>query len=268
MPRSNRPPSYRLHRARNCAVVILHGQNHYLGPYGSPESHEKYARLIAEWHAGGNRDGQPVAATVFNETISVSELILAYWRFAKSHYQRAGKPTGTLVGIRVAVRPLHRLYGSTSAGDFGPKKLKAVRRHMVDLGLSRSVINSRIGRIKRMFKWAVAEELVAPSVHHGLQAVAGLTFGRTTARETEPVRPVPDLYVAAILPFVTPIVAAMVRLQRLTGMRSGELVIMRPCDIDISGDIWVYEPSDHKGRWRGHPKQIPLARIIQVAGNS
>ena len=32
------PPSYRLHKARNCAVVTLGGRNYYLGPYGSPES--------------------------------------------------------------------------------------------------------------------------------------------------------------------------------------------------------------------------------------
>jgi hypothetical protein len=51
MPRTNRPPSYRLHKARNLAVVTIDGRNHYLGPYGSPESHEKYARLIAEWRA-------------------------------------------------------------------------------------------------------------------------------------------------------------------------------------------------------------------------
>jgi hypothetical protein len=41
-------------------------------------------------------------------------------------------------------------------------------------------------------------------------------------------------------------------------MRAGEMVVMRPADIDTSGEIWVYEPSDHKNRWRGHRKQIPL----------
>ena len=73
---------------------------------------------------------------------------------------------------------------------------------------SRGVINHRVGRIKRVFKWAVAEEIVPPSVFHGLQAVSGLCYRRTGADQTEPVRPVPDLYVAAILPFVTPQVGA------------------------------------------------------------
>ena len=85
----------------------------------------------------------------------------------------------------------------------------------------------------------------------------------TKARETEPVRPVPDLHVAIVLPFVSPVVAAMVKLQRLSGMRAGEIVLMRPCDIDTSGDIWIYEPSDHKGRWRGHRKQVPLGPEAQ-----
>jgi hypothetical protein len=40
------PPAYRPHTARNCAVVTIHGKNHYLAPYGSAASHEKYARLI------------------------------------------------------------------------------------------------------------------------------------------------------------------------------------------------------------------------------
>ena len=48
MPRKHAPPAYRRHKARNCAVVTIHGRNHYLGPYGSKESRERYARLIAE----------------------------------------------------------------------------------------------------------------------------------------------------------------------------------------------------------------------------
>ena len=52
---------------------------------------------------------------------SINDLILAYWQFAKSHYVKDGKPTDTLTGIRVALRPLRQLYGSTPAGDFGPK---------------------------------------------------------------------------------------------------------------------------------------------------
>ena len=42
------PPAYRLHKSSGRARVIVAGRQIYLGPYGSPESREKYARLIAE----------------------------------------------------------------------------------------------------------------------------------------------------------------------------------------------------------------------------
>jgi integrase len=39
----------------------------------------------------------------------------------------------------------------------------------------------------------------------------------------------------------------MVAVQRLTGMRPGEVVIMRPCDIDRqSSRTWIYRPESHK----------------------
>jgi hypothetical protein len=53
MPRKARQPSYRHHKARNLAVVTIGGKNHYLGPWQSPESHERYAALIAEWKRNG-----------------------------------------------------------------------------------------------------------------------------------------------------------------------------------------------------------------------
>jgi hypothetical protein len=48
MPRPQIQPSYRFHKARNCDIVTIDGRNHYLETYDSPESHEAYARLIAD----------------------------------------------------------------------------------------------------------------------------------------------------------------------------------------------------------------------------
>ncbi len=165
--------------------------------------------------------------------------------------------------MREALLPLRQLYGSTPAREFGPKSLIAVRQHMIDAELSRGVVNHRISRIKRAIKWAVAEEIIPPSVHHGLQAVTGLRNGRTEARETEPIKPVPDAHVDTLLPFLPPQIVAMIQLQRLTGMRPGEVVRMRPGDIDRSGEVWIYEREEHKNRWRGHRRRIPLGPRAQ-----
>jgi integrase len=107
-----------------------------------------------------------------------------------------------------------------------------------------------------MFKWGVSEELVPPSVHEALRSVAGLRKGRSAAREKPPVRPGPDGDVEAIRPFVGRRIWAMVELQRLTGMRPGEVVIMRAADLDRSGDVWVYTPARHKTEHRGKAREI------------
>jgi len=44
-------PSYCRHKASGQAVVRIADRDHYLGEYGSPESHEEYERRIAEWRA-------------------------------------------------------------------------------------------------------------------------------------------------------------------------------------------------------------------------
>lgn len=38
---------------------------------------------------------------------------------------------------------------------------------------------------------------------------------------------------------------------------------MRSCDIDTTGDVWLYEPFTHKNQWRGHRRQIPLGPKAQ-----
>ena len=262
--REGHVPAYRLHKPSGQARVIVNGEHVYLGRHGSPESREKYARIIAELASAGGGQRRAPSAPLDKPFLSINELLLAYWRFAKGYYCKDGEPTKELACMRDALRPVQQLYGRSPATEFGPKALKTVRQHMIDHGLSRSVANHRVSRIKRVFKWAVAEELVPPSVHHGLQAISGLRFGRTEARETEPVKPAAEQHVFAVLPFVAPPVTAMIQVQWLTGMRACELVIMRPCDIDMSSDVWIYEAYDHKNRWRGHRKLVALGPKAQA----
>jgi len=135
---------------------------------------------------------------------------------------------------------------------------------MIEKGLARGVINQRIARIRRVFKWAVGEELVPPAVLEGLRTVEGLKRGRTVAREPEPIKPVADDLVDRTLLHLNRQVAAMARLQRLTGMRPGEVTIMRSADIDMSGPIWLYRPENHKTEHRGNERLIALGPRAQA----
>jgi integrase len=240
-----RVPSYRRHKPTGQAVVTLSGKDHYLGKWNTAASRAEYGRLTGQWLAAG----RCLPSEAHDQT--VAEVALLFWRFAEGYYRKDGRPTSELDEYKQSLRPLRQLYGSTSACDFGPLALKTVRQTMIDAGLCRGTINRRVNRIKRLFKWAVAEELIPPSVAHGLAALAGLRKGRSEARESKPVRPVADSVVDATLPYLPTVIAEMVRLQRLTGTRPAEVCAIRPCDVDTTGDVWTYRPQSHKTEHHG-----------------
>jgi integrase len=271
MPRLTRKlPSYRLHKPSGQAVVTINGRDHYLGAFGTPESRAEYDRIIAEylanWQTRSAISPAIDAGSIQSNDLTINEMLLAFWRHAERHYRTpSGAPSKELANFRDAFRPLRQLYGCTIAREFSPLKLKALRQTMIDAGLCRNTINQRIGRIVHVFKWAGSEELVPANVHLSLKTVSGLQKGRTDARESKPIRPVPDAFVDAIRPQVCRQIWAMVEVQRLTGMRPGEVCRMRTCDLDTSGSVWVYKPSDHKMLYRDRERMIyigPRAQMI------
>ena len=263
-----RTPALRRHRPSAQAVVTLNGKDHYLGAWPAdrrkapPAARDAYDRLIAEWLANGRRLPSPEDE---RPAVTVNEVILAFWRWAEQHYRREdGTTTNELGEYRYSLRPLRELYGPTPAADISPLKLKAVRQRMIAAGWSRGLINRRASRIVHLFKWAVSEELAPEGVWRALTTVPGLERGRTEARETDPIRPVQDADVEAVLPFVLPPVRALIQLQRLTGARPGEVCAMRGCDIDMTGDVWLYRPAHHKTRHKGKERVIALGPQAQA----
>lgn len=240
-----RVPKYRHYKPKNLGVVRLNGRDVYLGRYNSPESLMEYRRLIAEWVAsGGPLAGPDVGSTA--DASPVGELVARYMDFAKGYYVKHGRPTREIGNIKDALKRLVATHAAVSVTEFGPTSLKAVRLSMIDAGWCRGLVNQRINVIRRMFKWGVENEIVPATVLHGLQAVAPLKRGRCEVRDTSPVVPVPDAIVDATIKAAPRQIAAMIELQRLTGMRPGEIVLMRTSDIDMTGQVWIYTPAEHK----------------------
>lgn len=267
MPRLyHRPPKYCLHKGTKQATVSLHGERVYLGPYGSPESHFKYQELLRKWHAerdkqqsagglvevGAEKVTQVTAAALrakrqAGSPLTVNELVLVYRRHTHQYYRKNGKITREATITDDVIRFLRKHHATTFLDDFGPVALDELRDGMItDLDWSRKHINKQVGRLIRMFKWAAEKELVEPAVPLALKALAGLKKGRTKARESEGVSCVDDSIVDATIPHLPDVIADMVRIQRLTGARPGEVCSLRPCDIDRTSDVWLYTPSEHK----------------------
>jgi len=78
------------------------------------------------------------------------------------------------------------------------------------------------------------------------------------------VKPVPEAHVDAIRDHVSRQVCAMIELQRLTGMRPGEVVIMRTADLDTTGKLWSYTPQRHKTQHHGHDRTVYIGPKAQA----
>jgi integrase len=235
-------PKYRHHKGSGQAFVQVNGHRRYLGKWDSPKSKERYAAFVAELAV------RPTALplTTLASAITVVELCAAYWDFAQGYYVKNGRLTSQVHIVRQAVRPLNELYGHTAAADFGPLAMQAVKTQLIERDLARKTINHICGTVKRIFKWGVSRELIPVAVYQALLTVSGVSKGRTKARETEPVKPVEGTVVDATLPHLPVVVADMVRFQRATGARPGEVCQLRPCDVDRSGEVWTYRPGSHK----------------------
>ena len=259
-------PSYLLHpqsgRGRAVWTDSLGNRQFRMlpGAFNSPESRAAFGRLVLELDTTPQLDQKPDTPG-----ITVNELLLAHIEHAQRHYRGAdGIPTDEVRHVKTVCRYVRVVYGTVPATEFGPLALKAIRQKFISEGWSRKTVNARVERIRRVFRWAVAEELVPPTVLQSLLAVKGLQRGRTPARETEPVKPVNDATVDATLAHLNRHVRGLVEFQRLTGCRPTEACRVRRCDIDMSGDVWLYRPILHKGTWRGKPRTIAIGPKVQT----
>jgi integrase len=265
MPTPTTPQLCR-HRGRSQGYVTLNGREHYLGHWPvsrgkkpPPSVQTAYDDLIAAWLANGRNlpDERPA--------LTVNEVLLAYLKWAEQHYvpKRAKDDQNRFIRYSAAV--VRELFGRTPAAEFGPKRLKAVRQAMIDRGWCRNMVNAQVDRVKRMFKWATAEELVPGDVYHALRAVESLRRGTPGVRDTEPVKPVPVETVEQVLPHLQPVMRAMVQVQMLTGMRPGELCQLRAADIDTTaeGGVWAFRPQQHKTQHHGHARVVLIGPQAQ-----
>ena len=202
MPRLvHRPPSFRLHKSTQQAVVSLFGEKVYLGPYGSPRSHERYQEILKKWerlrHQMENGESEDdslgtevpavpkiTAAKLRDKRrrgvpITISEVIYVYRGHTHAYYRKNGEVTREAGVIDDALRILRKHYGTSFVSSFGPVAFNDLRDKIIEeLDWSRKYINKQVNRIRSMFKWASANEIVDATVAAALRELAGLKKGR------------------------------------------------------------------------------------------
>ena len=298
---AKKPPAYRHFKPRNQGVVRIAGKDYYLGEYQSQESWRRYNQLLAELffaEPAANSLAQntaPAPVTVqapepLVAPLRIGELTMRFQVHANAYYVKDGKPTSEAETIKRSLVFLNRMFCEEPANSFTSKKLELVRESVagdpvtktrkkkgkgtkgqtetvvLQATKSRSTANRYTARIKQMFKWAVHEELVDPGVYERLRALPPLRRGRTQARETKKVRPVSEEHIQAVLEKLPPVVADMVRVQRLVGCRPQDLVNMCPADITKGepGEPWLYAPESHKTAHHDQELVLPIGPKAQA----
>lgn len=273
MKRFPRYPA-RPHSGSGQARIWL-GKQVYLGKHGSAESHQEYARLATLWANGQPLTPAPAAAP---SPLTVAQLAKLWEQHAAANYLASSREPGM---FQAALAPVLRLHGTTAAASFDARRLRQVRQAMLNgswmtaeekdqrhkLGLScewcRSYANRQVMRVRTVWRWAESEGLIPAGSWNHLRALPRIG-GAEKARETDPREPVEWSQIEAVLPFLSPVVRAMLLLQWHTGMRPREVTTMKRSDVDTSGEVWTYTPTQHKTRWRGKSRAVAIGPQAQV----
>jgi integrase len=195
--------------------------------------------------------------------LTLGELVARFMPTLPDRYRKkSGRVTSTPEAYRLTLDELCERFRDLPIADFSPRRLKDFRAKLIARDLKANTINTRVGRILRMLRWAVGEELIDESILRRLKAVECLRKDDATLRPPKVVKPVDDAIVQATLRHMSLIPADIVRLQQLTGTRSGELLGMRPIDIERSSEIWCYTPIEHK------TEHHHITRIIHLGPKS
>ena len=236
-------PKLCTHKASGLDYVWLDGKRHYLGKTDDPKTIAKYHRAIAEYLAVGSAPTGKASVT------TVADLFDRYLVSMKQEWFGSdGKPAERLLQQEEPLlRRLSANYGDLAANDFGPMALIAIRKGMIAKEWKRSTINDRIKIIQKVFRVGVSLQLVNTSTYEALRTVRGLTKRQvSSAQESQKVKAAPKRHIDKIIPLVSPQVAAMMLIQFYSAARAGEVIIMRPQNIDRSLKVWRFRPTNHK----------------------
>ncbi len=161
------------------AYAVFAGEERRYGRFDD-EARQLFDEDLATWLANGR--GFPAEAVA--DDVPESALFTVHaLREGFLHHIRTHRTERWLANneprYTSALDALDGLFGETPAATFGPKRLKAVREHLLSLKrkdrttprLTVRTVNERMSLVRAAFAWAVSEELVPPAVLEGLRAV-------------------------------------------------------------------------------------------------
>ena len=268
-----RLPKLGHHKSSGQARVVLSGVEHYLGPWGTAQAHERYAAVVRQWLADGKRpmrkDPTVVQAamtfrSLFDQFLAQADATGRYWKNGtpttqRSHFDRVARSLEACLGRL----PISKV---TEATMITWRDVLERNRAM-----TRSGINRLVAAAMQVMRWGRTRGLVPKIVWADIAVLEPLKRGEVGDRPEKgrPRRAVTAEEAEKVAACASPQIAAMIRLQSLTGMRPGEVCAMRWGDIQkspIPGDVtgsWIYLVPNGKTAHHGHVTRYVLPPAAQ-----
>ena len=295
-------PRPTVHKRTGSARLRIGGKEYWLGLAGTVEADDLYRRHLTAWVASGcstaDLQPDPPAATVPEPAAPPAPPVIAVSDPAAAAAMTVGGLTLRYVAAVKGGKSPEQLRGCSKWWNarvvanaletrravpldrFGPKMLKDVQAELASrprkqkrdgepVPRTRYMVNRTIKEIVAMFSWAVGEELLPPDRLVALRCVKSLRAGESPARESEPVAPVTDAEIEAILPHLPSVVADLVQFARLTAVRPSEACGLRLADVEQVDDLptprWTLKR--HKTAHKGKTREIAIGprawRIVE-----
>jgi integrase len=206
---------------------------------------------------------------------TVAQLCKDYFAEVKKRYVGPdGRHTTSVNRHKVMLESFAGMYGAEEADDMTAGKVAAWlesfvakrRRKGVGEGAkTKHTVNLALSYLKRTYRWAMTYKGVNPNTAGAVNLVQSLGANHPDVRRKDPIRAVAWETVDATCKHLPADVKNAVLLQWWTGMRPGEVLSMRPADLNTTDDVWVYRPAHHKTSWRGKERFVvigPEAKAI------
>lgn len=259
------------------ARITLNGKVHYLGLYGSPEAHQRYAELIQRWLDGGRR---PLHALPHpgQVTLTVRELFEHYraWIVSTGRYTKNGVVTPQRGLIERSLTEFEQFAGNLRVTQLSEAVIVQWRdRIELNRKLTRGGVNRKVQMLLGALRWGKTRGLLPKTAWADCRDIEPLKKGecgnrreRLRDRRAVTLDEVEKVAAACSCRHV----AAMLRVQALVGCRPGEVAAMRWVDIDktpvvVDGvTLWTYRVAEAAAKTAHHGRSIsyPIPPRVQA----
>ena len=246
-------PKYQKHRASGQAVVTINGRDYYLGPHGTKASKVEYDRLITEWLSSGRSSSFGAPEAGHHRRRAAGRLPEARRQLLRQEASAASTPRSSAPSGRLRSCTAARPPRSSASPSSRPSGSTSRRPAAAAATSTRS--------------WAGSSgSLSGPPPRGRFRRACPRTWpsspacGRASATSTSPIPSSPWTTRSWTPPSRTSPRSSPTWCGSSAppGMRPAEVCILRPCDLDRSGEVWFYRPSHHKTEHHGKERIVPI----------